>query len=195
MRSLVFLATPILITGLYSSSPNLDSSSPPELVVDRSEVSIDQSLGLRVVDGKPFTGDAIRRDASGLITSIEQFKDGRRDGFIRKYFPNGQLNYEAYFVNGKREGLARSWWSNGILRSKTEFREDKAEGVAWSWYQTGDKFKRYTYEDGAPSGLQQAWRKNGKLYSNYEYRNGRVYGLKRAELCVGLEDEKISFDY
>ena len=195
MKNSALLTIPMLIIALSASSSNIDSPPYLEPVIDRSELSIDQSLGLRVFQGEPFTGEAIKRDAAGAISSTEQFKDGKRDGVTRKYFPNGQLNYEAYFADGKREGLSRSWWSNGNLRSETLFQNGLEEGVSWSWYQTGEKFKRYNFDNGQPSGLQQAWRKNGKLYSNYEYRNGRTYGLNRADLCVGIEDEQISMDY
>ena len=63
------------------------------------------------------------------------------------------------------------------------------------WYRSGEKFKRFNFKSGQPNGLQQAWLKNGKLFSNFEYKNGRIFGLRKANNCVGLEDEEISIDY
>jgi antitoxin component YwqK of YwqJK toxin-antitoxin module len=47
------------------------------------------------------------------------------------------------------------------------------------------------YRAGKEAGMQRAWRQNGKIYNNYEVKNGRIFGLKRANLCYGLDDEKI----
>lgn len=164
------------------------------LKVDKSEISINKQ-GQRVYQNQPFTGEMLSYHASGALASADQFVNGRRQGYAKKWFADGVLGYESYYVSGVREGTTRSWWFNGNLRSETNFVEGKSEGIAWRWYRSGAKFKRFNTEAGKPVGLQQAWRKNGTLYSNFEYKNGRIYGLRKANNCVGLEDEVISPDY
>jgi len=163
---------------------------PQVTVIDRAELSVDQTLGLRVYKGQPFTGEARIYKQQQLVSS-EYFVDGKRHGLYIKYFANGQVSYQAVFKDGLRHGEATSWWQNGNLMSKTPYTEGKMHGFAYQWYKTGEKFKLYHYENGETSGLQQAWRKNGELFSNFEYRNGRIFGLHKADLCVELEDENI----
>jgi antitoxin component YwqK of YwqJK toxin-antitoxin module len=160
-------------------------------VVDKSQLTIN-GKGERVYAKKPFTGEAVSYYPSGKLATAEQFKNGRRHGYLKQWFASGVLGYEANFQQGYNEGLAKSWWNNGKLRSQSYYLKGKLDGVAWEWYRTGEKFKRFNYVAGQPSGIQQGWRINGKLFSNFEFRNGRTYGLKRENLCVGLKDEVIS---
>lgn len=166
-------------------------SQPSEApVVTTAELTVDRATGLRMVDGKPFTGVAISTFTNGNPASEERFESGRRQGALRRWFQEGGLAFESYYEVGRREGVTTSWWRNGNLRTRTTYVNDRPDGVAWSWYRDGMKFKRFQYSNGRPTGLQQGWRKNGKLFSNFEYRNGRTYGLRNSNLCLELEDEQ-----
>jgi antitoxin component YwqK of YwqJK toxin-antitoxin module len=162
--------------------------------IDASEISLNPK-GQRTYQGHPFSGEMVTYHKNGELASLDQFVFGRRHGLGKKWFEDGTLAYESTYRNGRREGVTRSWWFNGNRRSFTYYQQGKAEGVAWLWYRNGNKFKRFNFALGNPVGIQQAWRENGKLLSNFEYKNGRIYGLRKANNCVGLEDEKISVDY
>ena len=163
-------------------------------IVDASNVSIDRATGRRLYEGQPFTGEARAYHGDGSLAKVEQFVEGRRSGYLKVWFPNGQTAFESAYIDGRRQGQTTSWWSNGNKRSETYFVDDQPDGIAWSWYRTGEKYKRYSYAAGVPVGLQQGWRQNGKLFSNFEYRNGRAYGLRNSNLCVELEDEELFKD-
>ena len=163
-------------------------------IVNASEVS-QNTRGERVYKEHLFTGEMRTYHPNGKIATADQFIDGRRHGFSKKWFQSGILAFESNYVSGVREGLIGSWWFNGLPRSQTFYQEGKAQGEAWRWYRDGTPFKKLNFVDGQLKGLQQGWRKNGKLYSNFEYRDGRIYGLKKANTCVGLEDEAISVGY
>lgn len=175
----------------YASTTPAQSSSTVN-VVDASLVTINNKTGDRVHQGIPFTGEARSHHPDGTLAKAEQFKQGRRHGYVKHWFSNGTLGYEAYYQIGRRHGTSTSWWVNGNMRSQTSYSNDDAEGEAWAWYSNGNKYKKYNYVAGQPSGLQQGWRLNGKLFSNFEYRNGRAYGLRNSNLCVELNDEKIA---
>lgn len=164
------------------------------LVVVKSEISLSLS-GERLYKSKPFTGEAVTYHANGQLATADQFLDGRREGYAKKWFADGLLGYESNYHAGTRRGTTRSWWYNSNLRSETFFVDGQAEGIGWHWYRSGVKFKRFNYAAGKPVGIQQAWRRNGKLFSNFEYKNGRIYGLRKSNTCVGLEDEVLSANY
>lgn len=170
------------------------SSSIETLVVEKSKISIN-AQGQRVHENSPFTGTMLSLHDSGTTATEDQFVEGRRHGHAKKWFQDGTLGYEAHYMLGTKEGYTRSWWSNGAKRSSFFFADGKSEGTGWNWYRSGAKFKKFNNVAGKPTGIQQAWRKNGKLFSNFEYKNGRIYGLRKANNCVGLEDEVISPKY
>lgn len=164
------------------------------LIVDKSEISINKR-GARVYQNIPFTGEMVSYHTSGKLASADQFVNGRRQGYSKKWFKDGVLGYQSNYESGVRDGANRSWWFNGNPRSETFYINGKVEGVAWRWYRNGAKFKRFNYAAGKSVGMQKAWRKNGTLSSNFEYKNGRIYGLRKTNSCVGLENEVVSVDY
>lgn len=191
MRSAVigsFIAFALLIVFLWWKVVDA-----PLRVTD-TDIAIN-AQGLRILEDAPFSGEVVRRHPNGVVAAIEQFKNGRRHGLFRQWFNTGELAFESFYQSGRREGHTRSWWFNGNPRSVTYYVNGLPDGEARSWYRSGLPFKRFNYVQGQPSGLQQAWRENGKLFSNFEYKNGRVFGLRKANTCVGLENENISVDY
>jgi hypothetical protein len=140
-------------------------------------ISISHTTGLRLYQKEPFSGDAVTYYPNGEMAKLAHFEQGLRDGFLKQWFDNGTLAFDSKY--------------RGNMRSESIYLQGKVNGVSLQWYATGELFKKMNYENGLEVGLQQAWRRNGKLYSNYQYINGRVFGLKRANMCVGLEDENV----
>jgi antitoxin component YwqK of YwqJK toxin-antitoxin module len=187
----------LLFCGLVvvaAITTTIGSRSVTQLIIGKSEISINQK-GQRVYQNKPFTGEMVSYHDSGKVASADQFVNGRRQGYAKKWFANGLLGYESFYAAGVRDGATKTWWSNSHLRSDFFYLKGKPEGVGKRWYRSGAKFKKFNYHAGKPVGLQQAWRKNGKLFSNFEYKNGRIYGLRKANNCVGLKDEVITPEY
>ena len=179
---------------LAATSGSVSFSDRAQLVVYENAISLNKQ-GVRIYQNAPFTGKVVSYHSTGALATEDEFVAGRRAGVARKWFSNGTLGYEAYYASGAREGSVKTWRVNGNLRSAFGYEAGKVEGEGWRWYRSGAKFKKFNYHAGQPTGLQQAWRQNGTLYSNFEYKNGRIYGLRKANNCVGLEDEVISVDY
>lgn len=188
-KVLVFCA--LWLTATHAS---IAFNDRPQVVVYESDISLNKQ-GVRIYKKRPFTGKVVSYHSTGALATEDEFVAGRRAGMAKKWFSNGILGYQANYVSGEREGRVKTWWLNGNLRSDFVYVNGKVEGEGWRWYRSGAKFKKFNYHAGQPTGLQQAWRKNGTLYSNFEYKNGRIYGLRKANNCVGLEDEVISVDY
>ncbi len=56
-----------------------------------------------------------------------------RDGSIKEYHKNGQLEWRAFYRDGKKEGLWQWYHENGQLFCKGSYKEGKKEGL-WQWY-------------------------------------------------------------
>lgn len=161
-------------------------------LVNKKDIVISNTTGLRLFKGEPYSGDVVVYYPSGKLAKRSSYKLGLRHGFLKQWFTNGVLSFSAEYIEGVLNGITQSWWNNGNTRSISPFLNGKVHGYTSQWYATGEKFKKMHYKQGKEVGLQQAWRRNGKLYSNYEYVNGRIFGLKRANMCVELESEQIA---
>lgn len=192
-NSRVILLVIAIATLGCKDSPSTTSTGVIEMgePVLQNSLRLDQNGGLVYYKGLLFTGSAYKAHCNGKYARVITYYQGRKEGYERHYFTDGQLSYECFYKNGKKDGLAKSWWRNANLRSESHFRNGVVHGVQKQWYKSGTRFKELNIVDGKEEGLQKAWRENGKIYNNYEARNGRTYGLKRANLCYELTAENI----
>lgn len=169
--------------------------------VDRSKLTSVNSrdLVLRAQEGlfyfnnQPFTGLAVKYYADSVLAQEIAYVNGKKEDFLRRWFPNGQLSQESSYKNGRLHGKSSTWWEDGVQRSESHFDNGKPHGLQKQWYRGGAAFKEQNLVHGVEEGMQRAWRKNGKLYVNYEARNGRIFGLKKAGLCYEVEDEMAQY--
>jgi antitoxin component YwqK of YwqJK toxin-antitoxin module len=47
------------------------------------------------------------------MESEVSYRDGKRNGVERKWYENGQIASQRYFLDNKPTGLARGWLENG----------------------------------------------------------------------------------
>lgn len=182
--------------GCNSSESQKTKELHPKPVLVENPVSEDslflnKSTGVTYYQNQPFTGRAISKYDNDSLALLIEYVNGKKDGCYKKFFPNGELSYDATYTNGKLNGKSRTWWSNGKLRTESSFTDGVPDGIQLQYYKPGLLFKKINLAMGKEEGLQQSWRENGKLYNNYEAKNGRIYGLKRSKLCYKLEDEEI----
>lgn len=165
-----------------------------ENLVLSTELILHPTIGLVYSQDKPFTGTKWVQYESGATSEKIQYYAGKKHGYHRKWFPDGQLGYEAIMINGKHDDTAHTWWSNGNLRSESHYQTGNLHGQQLQWYQSGPLFKERNIAMGREEGQQRAWRENGKIYNNYQAKNGRIFGLKRANLCFQLDDEVVQYE-
>ena len=93
-------------------------------------------------------------DIDGLIEeiknelSLNQMKDGKREGEWRKYYDNGKLAYEGYFKDDNRDGYWKIYNEDGQLMMEGNFKNGVEEGL-WKFYnEDGTLKEEKTYKDG-----------------------------------------------
>ena len=190
----VFIALYISFSGEIEPLPVQKTKSKLAKKIAKDELDLHPNEGLFYYQKKPFPGIAVEYDQEGVKLESIDFRAGKKEGWHRKWFANGQLGFEAKNIKGRLTGIAKTWWPNGMLRSESRYLNGVVHGVQKQWYKSGQLFKERNLRNGKEDGLQKAWRKNGKIYNNYEARNGRFFGLKRSNLCYELQDEIIQFN-
>ena len=164
------------------------------IVVAKSEVELRPNEGLVYYRDQPFTGRVISKYTNDVTAEAIDYESGKKEGYHRKWFANGELSFQAIWVKGLLDGVSKSWWRNGNQRSEALQVLGKLHGIQLQWYKSGVQFKERNMNKGVEKGMQRTWRENGKVYNNYEARNGRIFGLKRASLCFQLDNEEIQID-
>lgn len=147
------------------------------------------------VNAALVSGYIVDRFKNGQYSKQFCVYEGRKEGMLKVYFPNGKVKFEEHYQNNKLHGEVKRWSqeSSYQLMAQLTYKEGKLHGEQKKWFATGELHKLMLMKDGKENGLQQAFRKNGALYANYEAKNGRVFGLKRSNLCYELDNQEVVY--
>tara|TARA_B100000686_G_scaffold354186_1_gene463123 strand:- start:11015 stop:12142 length:1128 start_codon:yes stop_codon:yes gene_type:complete len=89
------------------------------------------------------------------------------------------LRWEWYYKNGKRDGISRSYWPDGILKQERTWKNGKQDGLYIEWRHTdGRKIREYTYRGGQRDGSQIEYWANGQKKIERTFKNGEEDGLR-----------------
>ena len=97
-----------------------------------------------------------------LSNSIE-YRNGKRNGFYRRWHENGQLCEETNYKEGKKNGKHFRWWENGQLKEEALFFDGKVNGEFFEYFNNGNLRFTGMYVNKKPIGVQKAWWENGNI--------------------------------
>jgi len=69
--------------------------------------------------------------------------NGKREGELKSYFIDGQLDIILNYINDKAEGEYKSYHENGQLYTICNYKNDKAEGEYKEYYNNKQLWKNY----------------------------------------------------
>ena len=151
--------------------------------------------GVLELNKVPFSGRLVSFFSKEKLESEMYYIDGKKDGYEKQWFENGDLAIERFYKNGFKTGTHKGWWENGKPKFQYYF-NDRGEfhGRVKEWYQTGFMFRDFNYINGKEIGSQKLWYETGKIKANYEVVNGERFGLIGLKKCytvtVGSDDVK-----
>jgi hypothetical protein len=82
------------------------------------------------------------KDASGEM--VETWKDGQRNGELRKTSDKGILLYEAHFVDGQKEGEEKTYFENGKISTLRRYKKGQLEGEQIDYDSFGKPSLKFT---------------------------------------------------
>ena len=68
---------------------------------------------------------------------INQYKNAKKEGFWKTYYPNGQLKTEGTYESDLKEGLHKKWEENGTLALEGFYTRGKANGLMKWFHEKG----------------------------------------------------------
>ena len=120
--------------------------------------------------GKPYTGKRTVRQPENKDLSIENFKNGYKDGLCTYFDDKGQRRERSYYKQGIKHGMHKIYYSNNKIKV------------------------RANYTNGEIDGISDVYTLDGKLMGRMKYKKGYLvkgyckYGNKKEEFSRGMLD-------
>ena len=122
------------------------------------------------------------------------FVNGKRNGFHRQWYKNGQLRYEWRYSNNNCTGYRR-WYKNGQIDQEENYKNDKYDGIQKVWYENGLLKFEMNYVDGMMDGVQKKWYENGQLEHKEYFKKDQKNGLSTDWRENGLKLRERNYDH
>ena len=95
------------------------------------------------------TGNEIHwENEVGQAVTIEPIDIKKQIYIIRRYYPNGNKIWEAYYQNEEFHGKSIGWHENGNKRYEVEFQNGQSHGKYINWDESGNKIWEALYQNG-----------------------------------------------
>ena len=117
---------------------------------------------------EPFNGMYIAKD-NGQVTQEFSIKNGKENGKVSFYYPEGEPMEVGFFVDGERDGKWVKWSENGTKISEAAYKNGKKDGSWIIWDEAGNKLFEMNYSIGKKVGTWKSWNKEGELINEKEY--------------------------
>ena len=102
---------------------------------------------------------------------------GLREGFWKKYYPNGVLKASGDYVADKKVGNWKYFYPNGELEQEGVYLNGKADGI-WIWYYpNGETLRSENFLDGLADGMMTEYAMDGSIITQGDYIEGKEEGF------------------
>ncbi|NJM93525.1 MAG: toxin-antitoxin system YwqK family antitoxin [Cytophagales bacterium] len=112
--------------------------------------------GVLFFDGIPFTGQLLEEYANGSVKEKILYKNGLRTSTSYRYYESGQLFSIRTWKEGKKHGVHRGFFPNGSQRFLYSFEQGMSTGNHKEWYKSGQLASDMNYQNG-----KATWRAKG----------------------------------
>ena len=120
-----------------------------------------------------------------IVAKTANHIDGKSEGVVKTYYPNGQLRSDGFYVGGAVEGRYTTYYADSVavrphgnIEYCCDYLDDKRHGTA-RWYDEDGSLslvEENEYIGDDLEGTKTRYDSWGKPLSMYTYRNGRKEG-------------------
>lgn len=115
------------------------------------------------MQGKNRIGEWVYyHEKSNNIMTREHYSNGKLDGKIITYYPNGKITQETSYVNGIKQGEDNYYSPEGVLLKNLNYTADQLQGPALYFDAYGNVVIEGFYKDNKKHGLWKYY-KDGKV--------------------------------
>jgi len=113
-------------------------------------------------------------DFDGVKVSTEHYVEGKLEGVIINYYPEGVIAEQIPYKHGLKEGEWTQYFSDGKIKLKATYVNDLIEGLMLIYYQNGIPEVSGIYKNNLKHGQWMYFTDKGVLYKKETYANGQL---------------------
>ena len=83
-----------------------------------------------------------------VLGGLASGKETPKDGIIKEFYENGQLQDERNFKDGMQEGISKTYFESGQIDSEVMYKNNLKEGLGKFYYESGKLKSEANYKDG-----------------------------------------------
>jgi antitoxin component YwqK of YwqJK toxin-antitoxin module len=118
---------------------------------------------------------AYHRYGAGRLLEQGNYKDGKKDGVVTRFHPNGHIRYKGNYVAGKRTGTWMFYREDGELETESVYEDGELNGT--EKFYAGNQLRYQTeFKEGGKHGTMKIFGEEGKLAAVLYYHQGMLTG-------------------
>jgi antitoxin component YwqK of YwqJK toxin-antitoxin module len=106
------------------------------------------------------------------------YKNSRKDGLWRRFFPNGKVKDEITYVNSRPNGYYKTYYENGQVQEEGTWKSNRNIGAFKRYYENGQVQQDFNFNNsGKREGKQVYYYENGQVMIEGEWSAGKESGI------------------
>lgn len=127
---------------------------------------------------EPQKYERIERLETGAIARRVWIVDGKKEGKMTDYYPDGKLKGERWFTNDLQTGRTVLYYPGGQVMESQYYVDGKKQGGDTVWYENGRVQFTTWFEAGKKNGYLRKWSPEGKLIFESRYAHDTLVEVK-----------------
>jgi antitoxin component YwqK of YwqJK toxin-antitoxin module len=156
--------------------------------IDARQLQLNNGLNYRVGENDPFSGTVTNIPVSEFArvstdgSCVAEMKSGVVDGKVTCVTPDSKQLYEGTWRQGKRDGTEKVWFPTGQLVSVGEWKGGRKDGVHQRFNPMASKLISETHWlNGNKAGQERHWDVSGNvLLVDLQWNDGKKTGFSKA---------------
>lgn len=169
MYKILFILTVLICAPVYAANiVNCTETNGEKFCVDEKN--------------KPITGKIVMKYDNGFTKSLENLKNGYRNGLVTEYTENGLLDNRTYYKMGVKNGMSKSYHGNRNVKIRSDYQDGLLDGVTEIYDSEGNLAGKAQYKKGK---LKSAYCTQGKKHRrvNFSFFDIENFGFNQLVTC------------
>ena len=129
-----------------------------------------------LVRGK-LEGKYIEYYENGMPVLVARYKEGKQNGVIKKFYPEGELEAKGFMKDDIANGKFTFYYKDGTRQAIKNFKNGVYNGYYMEFHQNGAIKIKGNYNDGYKEGLFSFYNDKGQKIQEGYYKNGSRNGV------------------
>lgn len=110
---------------------------------------------------KNFNGERKIYTPEGKLRTIAEYKNGKVDGRVRKFYDDGKIYMDAKYENGFKNGKCTYYYTNGKPYTVTDYINGYKDGIEKTYYEEGGLMAESRFRKNITQPGLQEYKKDG----------------------------------